>query len=361
MIFLPQFHRSKHIQDMKYNKRFYISRNYKAQASAAGKAKIDCETSMREAGFQNLGLPQSSFVNPVANFAITLVSTILGLIRLPYGSVLCVQYPTKKYYNFIVHVAKLKQCKVITVIHDLRSHRKQKVAIKKEIECLNKSNVVVSHNACMSRWLRENELNSKLVNLGIFDFYCEIDRQQTMGLSVRKQYSLVFAGVLEKRKNGFIYALDQLPDQGFSFNLYGVGFKQNQVTSDSIINYKGVFPATEIANRVEGDFGLVWDGTSLDMCAGSFGEYLKINNPHKTSMYLRAGLPVIVWDQAAIAKFVVEYNAGITVSSLKDIDTALRQLSCEDYQQMKANAESISRKIGSGFYFKTALEKALSH
>ena len=50
---------------------------------------------------------------------------------------------------------------------------------------------------------------------------------------------------------------------------------------------------------MEGSFGLVWDGISVETCAGVYGEYLKVNNPHKTSLYLASGIPVIIWKEAA--------------------------------------------------------------
>ena len=56
------------------------------------------------------------------------------------------------------------------------------------------------------------------------------------------------------------------------------------------------------------NFGLVWDGTSLDGCNGRYGEYLKFNNPHKTSLYLSCGIPVIIWKEAALADFVEEHK-----------------------------------------------------
>ena len=34
----------------------------------------------------------------------------------------------------------------------------------------------------------------------------------------------------------------------------------------------------------------MWDGPSPDTCAGVYGAYLRYNNPHKTSLYLAAGL-----------------------------------------------------------------------
>jgi len=337
---------------------FFISRNYKAQASAAGKAKIDCEKVMEQSGFKNLGLERTTTPSSFKGFFFTLAGVMLGLLRLPTGSTLVLQYPTKKYYNLMLSVARLKKCKVITIIHDLRSHRKQKMDISNEMSLLNKNDVIISHNVKMSAWLRENGLTCKLVELEIFDYFN--DSEKTENTPSTPGYNIIFAGQLDQRKNGFLYAIDTLTDISFGFNLYGPGFDGSALPQSTVVDYKGVFPATEIVSRIEGEFGLVWDGISLEECAGSFGEYLKINNPHKTSMYLRAGIPVIIWDQAAMAKYVLDNNAGLAVASLADINAALAKLSDKDYATMKVNAEAIAEKVGGGFYLKTALEKAIT-
>ena len=340
-------------------KKYFISRNYKARFSAAGKAKIDCEQALEKIGFRNLGLGRTTYTSTLPNFFFTLLGTLIGLTRLPWDSVLCVQYPTKKYYDLIVKVAKLKRCRVITIIHDLRSHRKQKMAIDREMRSLNRNDLVIAHNAAMSAWLTEHGLTIGTVNLNIFDYLCDFSAAEPVALDTGAKFRLVFAGVLEKRKNGFLYQLDELDISNFSCNLYGVGFNPSDLPAESIIDYRGVFPADEIVERIEGEFGIVWDGTSLGECAGSFGEYLKINNPHKTSMYLRAGLPVVIWDQAAMARLVRERNVGIAVASLADVDGALANLTAADYLQMRTNAREMSRQLGEGLFLSAAIGEAM--
>lgn len=341
------------------DEQYFISRNYRAAVSASSKAKIDCEQALEKLGFKNLGLPKTNYTSALPNFFATLLGTLIGLIRLPRGSVLCVQYPTKKYYDLIVAVAKLKRCRVITIIHDLRSHRKQKMAIDREMRSLNRNDLVIDHNAAMSAWLAEQGLTIGTVNLNIFDYLCDFSAAEPVALDAEAKFRLVYAGVLEKRKNGFLYQLDELDTSNFSCNLYGVGFNPSDLPADSIIDYRGVFPADEIVERIEGEFGIVWDGTSLGECAGSFGEYLKINNPHKTSMYLRAGLPVVIWDQAAMARLVRERNVGIAVASLADVAGALAKLTAADYLQMRTNAREMSRQLGEGLFLSAAMGEAM--
>lgn len=110
---------------------------------------------------------------------------------------------------------------------------------------------------------------------------------------------------------------------------------------------------------MHGDFGLVWDGDSADACAGNTGAYLRYNNPHKTSLYLACGMPVIVWREAAIADFVLKNEVGIVVESLSGLDEIISAISDESYQKMCKNAARIGQKLRAGEYFKAAMEQAL--
>ena len=91
---------------------------------------------------------------------------------------------------------------------------------------------------------------------------------------------------------------------------------------------------------------------------GTGGLYLKYNNPHKTSLYLSSGLPVIIWSDAALAKFVKINNVGITVDSLSDVSEKIKQITQVDYDIMAHNAKRISQKLTNGYFLKRSLEKS---
>ncbi len=107
-----------------------------------------------------------------------------------------------------------------------------------------------------------------------------------------------------------------------------------------------------------GKYGLVWVGDSIDTCKGCKGEYLKINNPHKLSLYLAVGLPVIIWDEVTEAEFVKRENVGLTVSSLYELPDKLAVISDSDYTVMKNNAARIGEKLRNGEYMTRALKTA---
>ena len=91
-----------------------------------------------------------------------------------------------------------------------------------------------------------------------------------------------------------------------------------------------------------------------------WGVYLKVNNPHKTSFYLRSGKPVIIWKEAALAKFVEAEGVGIAVNSLRDIDEKLRNITAKDYLTMLDNVSRVQKQLACGYYFDKAYGSAIA-
>ena len=124
-------------------------------------------------------------------------------------------------------------------------------------------------------------------------------------------------------------------------------------SNNSNIEYAGVFKPEE-TGCISGGWGLVWDGDSIDSCTGDLGEYLRYNTSHKTSLYLSAGIPVIVWEQSSLAGWVKEQNIGITVKSLHDISSAISGLSNADYAHIINNVRAIAVRLRRGYFMKQA-------
>ena len=156
----------------------------------------------------------------------------------------------------------------------------------------------------------------------------------------------------------FLYQMPTMDN--WVMDLYGKGFEPERNTRDSV-RYHGFIQADDFIAQVETDFGLVWDGDSPDTCVGAWGEYLRINDPHKTSFYLKAGIPVIVWSQAAMAPFIQEEGVGIAVNSIGEINEALACLTADDYKRMKERALLMGQRLAEGHYIKSGLRAAFDH
>ena len=190
-----------------------------------------------------------------------------------------------------------------------------------------------------------------MVSLEIFDYLIEnYDSHLLDERDLNKKSPVIIAGALSRHKAGYIYKLPE----NCQFNLYGINFEKEKASKN--VNYVGAFDPEELIYKLEGSFGLVWDGDSSDTCTGIYGEYLKINNPHKTSMYLAAGIPVIIWEEAALADFIRENQCGITIKSISEIRKLVDNMSDEYYAMLKNNATKIGEKLRSGYFLESAMK-----
>lgn len=333
--------------------KYFIDFYYENMYNAGSKARDDISYFLKEMNFNPIMLKKkkSKLMNLLNIYNIAKKINTIS----PNSEVL-IQYPfndTKVYNNLIINLLKIKKCRCILLLHDIGSlrFRLSSNEIKKEIDYINKFNIVIAHNKKMEQWLEKNRIKRKIINLELFDYKVDSYFEKQTYL----ENSIVFAGNLSENKSGFIYRFKKENVKDFKINLYGVGIEENRLLQN--MNYLGKYDASDLPNKLKGKYGLLWDGPSVEECIGDFGEYLKYNNPHKFSLYLASDLPVIVWEKAAIADFVIKNNIGITINSLENISSILNDIGDEEYSIMRLNASKIGKKVRSGEYVKNALDK----
>ena len=284
------------------------------------------------------------------------------LSKLNKDDIILIQYPLK---NTIINLDKVlekynKKIKIILLIHDLESLRMmptmskiQTIRVKTEDKKILKScNKIIAHNKKMTEQLiRKGIDKNKIVELEIFDYIFD---NKIKYKNRKKNMPIIIAGNLSSTKVEYLKKLKEIKKT--KFNLYGKNLDLNLDENKNLF-YKGAFLPEELIENLEGSFGLVWDGNTIETCDGPFGNYLRYNNPHKTSLYLVAGIPVIVWKQSAISSFVEENHVGICVDNLYEIDDKVNSLTDYEYEKMCHNAEIVSKKLKTGFYLKYSLNK----
>lgn len=337
----------------------YLSRNYKGADSAGNKAKMDIEKIMDRLSFRNVGLRQTTYSGKVSSFFATLGSVLKAPFCLAKGDCLVIQYPLKKYFTFVCRTAHLRGTKVIVVIHDLGSFRRKRLTVEQEINRLSYADYIIVHNQKMKKWLEDNGCKVQLGVLGIFDYLSET--KAIPKNDFRKPFTVLYAGGLDIRKNAFLYEIGDHIHSSYKFNLYGNGFQIDKAKGNEYLNYMGFVKSDDLIKTAKGDWGLVWDGLSVSSCIGNFGEYLRYNNPHKTSLYIRCELPIIIWSEAALAGFVNDNKIGICVDSLEDLERKLAELTIDDYKKMKENVCCISERLSRGYYFEKAVNEAIEN
>lgn len=319
--------------------------NYFIEIITQNKAKTDIDTIYKRLGYTNL-TPMRKSINPVSRFFVKLVGVLRILTKVRRGDTLFLQYPMKKFYYTACTFAHLKNAKVVTIIHDLGAFRRHKLTPEQENKRLSKTDFLIAHNETMKQYLIDHGFKNTIVSLGIFDYLSETDPRTYA--TPHKPWRVVYAGGLHQWRNPFLYKLQPYMKQ-WQMELYGPGFKEDGNKNEKL-HYHGNLKPEELMQQVEADFGLVWDGSSLDECDGDWGTYLKSNNPHKTSFCIRAGIPVIVWTQAAMKPFILENGLGFAVDSLRQIDEVLAHLTIGEYQKMREAAARFAVLLEQGHF-----------
>lgn len=334
----------------------YISHNYRNHTSAGNKAKSDVEQIMLGEGFRNIGLSRTEHRSKAAHFLFNLTGVIKASALLRRGDILFLQYPLKKYFTYICKMAHMHGAKVVVLIHDLGSFRRKALSVKKELRRLNNADYIIATNSVMAKHLRDVGLDKPMGSLDAWDYLTATDPIPTRVYDGNVR--VAYAGSVNQRKNSFLWKWGNVI-RDYVVDIYGFGFRMDQVDAPEKFFDHGFVSPEDIIAGMTSDYGLVWDGHSLDSCEGDFGSYLALNTPHKVSLYLRARLPIIIWSGAAMADFVTRHGIGLTVDTLDEINSRIKGVTPEQYAEMRKNVDILAGDIASGKFFRRAAAEAI--
>jgi hypothetical protein len=330
-----------------------------ASFNAGKKAFDDVNRTLERAGFRAITLDLSvSKIKRLLLAPFVLLRMMSALAK--RSNLVVLQYPLPmEVRRFAEAMVRSRRARVVMLLHDVdtmrysgRTHRTDA-----ELEFFAQADAVICHNAAMKQWLQGRGLKTPSVGLGLFDYL--VDASATLAptedRSLDWRRTIVFAGSLSRTKSGFIYGL---PDD-FAINIRVFGMEPPGGANFSPgISYSGRFPPdSPVLPR--GLFGLVWDGADADSCSGTSGEYLKINSPHKASLYLACGLPIICWRESALAAEVAALQVGIAVGSLHELADILQNLPQSTYESMCQRAAEVGSRLRDGAMLQTALHRAI--
>jgi hypothetical protein len=317
------------------NKKYYLAETYEDCLHTASVVRKDNEKILLQLGFSPL-----QFRHVKDNSLPVKLKRIIELRKLSAtvtkGDTIVFHFPLlANAYKVLLRLLHKKGVHTVAIIIDIDGLRyENKKLLQNEIETLQLFSHVIAHNQSMKKFLCQYINETKISVLELFDY-------PVTGLSSEKLLSpaVCFAGNFDKA--GFISQLHTI--NGINFYLYGPSFN-NRVQKN--VFYKGSFAPSELPGKLEGSFGLVWDGPSIETCDG----YLKFNNPHKLSLYLAAGLPLIVWSESAFATFVQKKNIGVIVTDLSVLEKAIAGITPEQYATMRQNIKPLQSNISKGYY-----------
>lgn len=262
-------------------------------------------------------------------------------LKIKSEDIIFIQYPMFtpliKYLFRIIN----KRCKHIYIlIHDLETLRNENVI--KEHPILTTAEKLIVHNENMKKFVEDSlHPTGKIEILQLFDYISNENPRNEC-----KVNEIVYAGNLAN--NTFLLGLSEVLTDPKSLLVYGKEeswMKENKIK----FSYKGKFLPDQI-NNIEGYWGLLWYGDSIYKCTGTMGNYMKYISPHKVSLYLVTGKPVIISKNSALATYIEENKLGITINSLLEIEDKIKALTEEELKSIQENVYKVSFQLKSGAF-----------
>ena len=276
------------------------------------------------------------------------------MCKLKSSDTLLVQCP-QELLTPILLIKKLRKFKLVYLIHDIycikftgEYIKEHEAEIKRAIKLIEQCDEVIAHNDIMISKMRTIGFKCKFHNLEIFDYYTESMPSKREYANDTK-FTLVFAGSLSR--NPFIQKLDSIP-HNYNINFYGMP----AVTLKNF-TYKGSVDAGVLPEVLEGQFGLLW---ADDYEQEKDNNYMMYNNPHKMSLYIVSGIPIITWSGYAAAKYINNHGIGICIDRLDQLDEVLANISKEEYDKMVKNCLAIRKKLINGDNLVRVMSECLS-
>ncbi len=329
---------------MPHNSTYYLAEGFHEHYNAGVLRKYH-ETFLAAAGFKPLYFKHSQ-QQTYFHKALRLFDCFLMLRRLPKNSLLVFHFPLQAtVYKLLLVQAKRRGITTAALIIDLDGIRdRDEKEWQAEIKLLKHFDHLVAHNAAMKQLLLQYLPGASISCIELFDY-------PFTGTVLKRERNnqVCFAGNIAK--SGFTKHLHKIA--GTTFFIYGQGF--NPGAPGEQVIYKGVVAPAELPAVIEGSFGLVWDGDSIESC----DPYLRFINPYKVSLYLAAGLPLIVWKDSALAQLVTEKAIGLVVESLHEIPGKIAALNDEAYLLLQQNALAAGMGIKEGVHFKAVIQQFL--
>ena len=270
------------------NKIYYIDLDREKRNTAGAKAPDDIAELCRRGGYHRISMPlyprdKSKLIQKIWLLTVCTCNWWRIMHCVEEDSIIIYQHPqygVRIAEKMIPMVQRKRNCKFVTVVHDLESLRGGIEGVIKNNSRTNKladsillrhMDCLICHNEKMKDYLvKMGYAQEKIVCLELFDYLNNVQRVQRVKDQIP---SIAIAGNLAAGKCKYIYDICKNgQNRNLTIHLYGNNYDSKTSTKNMI--WHGSFSPEELPAHLTGDFGLVWDGTSIKTCAGNTGRYL---------------------------------------------------------------------------------------
>ncbi len=323
--------------------RYYVEESFSDALFNAGIIRKEHEKILQSEGYQPLRFLQAGLPAPFLQ-ALRFLQACWFAVRLPAGSRVIFHFPLLAgAYGVLLKLLQVRGIRTTGIVIDIDGLRYQQPALlKKECSRLRQFHTLVVHNSRMAGWLCPHIPGINTAAIALFDHPGVASTQMRTHDNV-----ICYAGNLSKA--GFIKGLQDL--HPLRFHLYGEGAPLD--IPRETISFHAPQPPAALPGLLEGAYGLIWDGPSIHTC----DPYLQYNTPHKASLYLLAGLPLIVWAKSALADMVEKEALGFTVEKLDELPEKLSYVSLEQYALWRTRVMEKGKLLSQGKQLLSVLQQ----
>lgn len=332
-------------------KKYFIQEHLQEPYQNGGIGYTDAERILTSEGYEPVFLPAHFNFSFAAKLR-RLFFVIGKFFSLPAGSIVVFLLPQYAGMNrLLVRMLHLrKSVKRVALVGDINGIKHNDPALLKiELRQYSQYDFLIVHNQWMRDWIEKQIPGVRCSMLHFFDFLA-VPGSQAKELN----NSIAYAGnLLEAR---FLDKVGELADENSNilFKVYGQPYT-SQMSEQSNLEYLGTAEPYALPAKLNAAYGLVWYGDSIDAVLGNIGPYLSLISPHKASLYLLCGIPLIVPEGTAIAGLVKQHNAGIAIKGLHELPQILYTINKEEYNLMCSNASAIGKGISKGEGLRNAI------
>jgi hypothetical protein len=285
-----------------------------------------------------------------------------------------VQYPLKPLLNISddnfseafdsMHIINDYSHRTVIIVHDIKSL--QTTLFRKEISdtlldgirrfeklLFEQADYIIVHSHRMGQYISSQfTIKARIIPLEFFDYLSEPTNARLGEPQTKRK--VAFAGYLGPAKDNLLQAIfSHLPKANeISYNLYGADLPVRRYSREDI-NYRGAFQPDILPSvlRQENDLGLLWDALDKRQM-----QYYGMIVPHKCSLYIRAGLPLVVPKETYIGAKAEDLHIGYSIGSLDDLLdlNPHRDISMNNLQDMQS-------KVASGHFTRRMIKKILDY
>lgn len=334
---------------MKPARKFYLQQYSQENYQHGGRGYVDMEKILEQEGYKPSRLEEHAGIHKILSFCRRFLQLRRIVKNAKEADEWVFIYPVYGRMNrWLLRRLQRKSCQLIGIVADIDGLKDaDEKKMRKDIVFLSRLSRLIVHNQAMCDWLVAIGCKAKMAKLEFFDF---LQQPSTAIRGLEKK--VVFAGNLSKSRFLLDSSISNLED--IQIDVYGPGLNLNLPLHKNL-HFKGTYGPSNLIEKLEGSFGLVWDGDSWPSPGGPLGAYMAYITHHKLSLYILAGLPILIPRMAGAAPLVEQYGIGIVFDNTSDIPSAIKKLSEESYQAMRLNMVSLAEQLSKGQQLRKAL------